>query len=240
MRYRILTAAAIVATAGLAAVSVQGATPAQFGAKCKAAWTGPTSGGAFGAYQSKCVIAATNATNKATDAGNPTDKAANTKRANAACAAQFKPPRNTAAKRKAYAACVKAAIASQVAFAGRPLTATLAGANEVPAAGGATGSASIRLNQGQKRVCYTLKISGLAGAGVTAAHIHQGAAGASGPPIVALSNAFSLTDGGTVTGCETNVPANTIKQIRQNPAGYYVNVHTQAFPDGAARGQLTK
>lgn len=240
MRYRILTIVAIASVATVAAVVVQGATPAQFGAKCKAAWTGPTSGGAYGAYQSKCVRAANNATNRATDAGNPTNKSANTSRANAACGAQFTPPRNTAAKRKAYAACVKAAVASQVAFAGRPLKATLSGANEVPAAGTAAGTASIRLNQGQKRVCYTLTASQLEGSTVVGAHIHQGAAGAAGGIVVQLSNATALNSGGVAKGCEANVPAATIKQIRQKPGDFYVNVHTAKFPDGAMRGQLTK
>ena len=31
-----------------------------------------------------------------------------------------------------------------------------------------------------------------------------------------------------------------MKDIRQNPEGYYFNVHNGDFPGGAVRGQLTK
>lgn len=239
MRTTILTMVAVLAASMLPGAA-EAATPAQFGAKCKAAWTGAKSGGAFGAYQAKCVTAATRAANRATDAGNPTNGAANATRAKAACSAQFKPPRNTAAKRKAYAACIKAAVAAQVAFGGRPLTATLSGASEVPPTGTSAGTATITLNQGQQRVCYTLTATDLEGATVVGAHIHQGASGAAGGVVIQLSNATSLTSGGVAKGCEEGVPAATIKAIRQNPGSFYVNVHTSKFPDGAMRGQLTK
>lgn len=231
--------AVLTALIGVAVVGVAGAqTPAQYGAKCAAAWSGPKSGSAFGAYQAKCVTAATRATNKATDAGNVTSKAANRSRATAACAAQFPPPRRTAARKKAYAACVTAVVRSQVAFAGRPLTAALSGTNEVPPAAAATGTALIRLNQGQKRVCFTITVSGLNGP-ATAAHIHTGVAGATGAPVVDLSPLAGLASGaGTAKGCVNNVDAKLIKAIRQKPGEYYVNVHTAEFPNGAVRGQL--
>ena len=31
-----------------------------------------------------------------------------------------------------------------------------------------------------------------------------------------------------------------IKKISGNPTGYYADVHNEAFPDGAVRGQLTQ
>ncbi len=239
-RLRILTAAA--ATAGILGVvaSAQAVTGPQARAKCKAAWSGPASGAAYNAYQARCTAAAIAATDAATDAGNPTSAGANRSRAVRECGRRYPAPRNTAAKTKAYQACVRAAIASQVAFAGRPLRATLSYANEVPPGGLATGTASIRLNQGRKRVCYRLTLSGQAGSPVAGAHIHRGVAGVNGGVVVALTNIAALDSGAAATGCEQNVDANLIKEIRQNPAGFYVNIHTQAFPGGAARGQLSR
>jgi hypothetical protein len=40
-------------------------------------------------------------------------------------------------------------------------------------------------------------------------------------------------------GCVT-ADKDLIKDIRQNPENYYVNVHNAAFPGGAVRGQLEK
>ena len=42
---------------------------------------------------------------------------------------------------------------------------------------------------------------------------------------------------GNVMGCATADRA-LVKEILQNPAGFYVNVHTSDFPAGAVRGQL--
>jgi hypothetical protein len=110
---------------------------------------------------------------------------------------------------------------------GRPLTATLAGAP------GASGSATVTVNPGQGEVCYQLTVTGLTG--ITAAHIHIGAAGTNGPivvPFVAPVSGFS-------SGC-TSVSRELAKAILQNPSGYYINVHTVAAPAGAIRGQLSK
>jgi CHRD domain len=118
---------------------------------------------------------------------------------------------------------------------GRRLTATLTGAAEVPGPGDpdGAGTAAITLNQGQNEVCFELTVSDIAAA--TLAHIHSGAAGAAGPAVVTLTPPAE----GSSKGC-VSADAELIKNIRQNPQDFYVNVHNADFPDGAVRGQLAK
>jgi len=111
---------------------------------------------------------------------------------------------------------------------GRPLTAALTGA------GGASGTAKITVNVGQGQVCWDLSAKGLTD--VTAAHIHKGAAGANGPPVVPFTG---VDANGTSKGCGA-ATADLAKDLIQNPGNYYVNVHTKAAPAGAIRGQLSK
>ena len=66
---------------------------------------------------------------------------------------------------------------------------------------------------------------------LVAAHIHIGAAGVAGGVAVPLS---------PTSGCVDGVDKDLIKDIRQNPGNYYVNVHNADFPPGAVRGQLSK
>lgn len=118
---------------------------------------------------------------------------------------------------------------------GRPLTTALTGAAEVPGPGDpdGKGTAVITLNQGKKEVCFELTVENIAAA--TLAHVHKGAAGAAGPPVVTMTPPAEGTSKGCVSAGE-----DLIKDIRQNPANYYVNVHNADFPDGAVRGQLSK
>ena len=115
----------------------------------------------------------------------------------------------------------------------RNLRATLTGAAEVPGPGDPDGGgeAALTLKTLQGMVCVTMTVTNIEPA--TAAHIHEGAAGIAGPAVVTLPTPV----GGSADGC---VPAarGLIRQIRQNPAGFYVNVHNAEFPAGAVRGQL--
>ena len=112
--------------------------------------------------------------------------------------------------------------------------ANMTGPQETSPPGPATamGTATITLDDTANTVCYQLTYSGISKP--TAAHIHTGARGVAGP--VAVD--FNYIKNGD-KGC---VPANAtvVAQIRDNPAGHYVNVHTPEFPNGAIRGQLTK
>jgi CHRD domain len=117
---------------------------------------------------------------------------------------------------------------------GTPLFAMLNGANQTPAMGDpdGNGTAMIRLNQGQGTISYELNFENIETA--MAAHIHLGVAGSNGPVVVD----FPIT--GNMSSGEVEVDAELIKAIRQNPSGYYVNVHNASYPSGAIRGQLYK
>jgi hypothetical protein len=122
---------------------------------------------------------------------------------------------------------------------GRALSTTLTGAEEAPGPGdpNATGQADLRLNQGQQRVCFDVSWADVDGE-VFAGHIHVAPAGAPGPIVVTLfEGSFAGTD--AVSDCAEDVDKNLIKDIRQDPSAYYVNVHSQPnFTGGAVRGQL--
>lgn len=127
-------------------------------------------------------------------------------------------------------------LATSVLAGGRPLSATLSGANEVPAPGDpdGTGSARITLNQGQGTVCWSISVEDIT-LPATAAHIHSAPAGVAGGVVVTLGAPDAT---GVSTGCVEGVDRALIKAIRKNPSQYYVNVHTTDFPAGAVRGQL--
>jgi hypothetical protein len=141
-----------------------------------------------------------------------------------------------------------AALAAMSAFAGvalagnggRSLSTPMSGAEEAPGPGDAdaTGQADLRLNQGQRRVCFELSWEDIDGT-VVAAHIHAAPAGEPGPVVVPLfEGMFAGTD--EVSDC-VEVERGLIKDIRQHPENYYVNVHsTPGFEAGAVRGQLEK
>jgi hypothetical protein len=96
---------------------------------------------------------------------------------------------------------------------------------------GGPGSFTAVIHEADGQLCYIINVPGLADA--TAAHIHVGAAGQDGAPVVPLA----APKGGSGGGCVA-VTADVIHALEANPAGYYVNVHTAAMPMGEVRGQL--
>jgi hypothetical protein len=118
---------------------------------------------------------------------------------------------------------------------GRPLSADLSSANEVPDSGtAASGSAALTLNQGQGEICVDIDSSGLQGI-VVAGHIHSAPAGVNGGVVVNLG-----VNSAQFSACVDGVDPALIKAIRQHPENYYVNVHTTEVPSGEIRGQLSK
>lgn len=109
-------------------------------------------------------------------------------------------------------------------------SATLNGAQEVPGPGDADGVGLGVFTIDGTTLRYSVWTQNFAPA--TAAHIHIGAPGVAGDPVVTL-DVNALANG------VATITAALADQIRADPAGYYVNVHTGDFPNGAIRGQLT-
>lgn len=92
----------------------------------------------------------------------------------------------------------------------------------------ASGDFSAEFDLLSGKMCYILEVNGLSG--FTAAHIHKAEKGKNGPPVVTLELASQ-------DRC-IDVDVELLKDIAKNEHKYYVNVHTEAFPAGAIRGQL--
>lgn len=117
---------------------------------------------------------------------------------------------------------------------GAKLSATLTGAAEVPPADAdGAGSFTATLNPGHDQLCYEIKVERIDPA--TVAHVHEGAVGKNGPPVVTLDAPAS----GTSKACAT-VAGDLAAKLLRNPENYYVNVHNATYPNGAVRGQLGK
>lgn len=107
--------------------------------------------------------------------------------------------------------------------------ADMTGASEVPAVETpATGAAEVTVDTEAKTLTWTITTDGLSGE-PTAAHIHgPAAAGETADPVIDFSAAIAAGSGEI-----------TDEQLADLEAGnYYVNVHTEAHPDGEIRGQL--
>ena len=136
----------------------------------------------------------------------------------------------------AFAGFATAANAQAVQF-----FAVLDGGNEVSGTTAATGDlngsgvASVQLGASGE-LCFSLLVRGISNP--TVAHIHPGAPGETGGPVVTLTPVPTTGNPGSSAGCLTGVSTMTISQIRANPGRFYINVHTGQFPNGAIRGQL--
>jgi len=136
------------------------------------------------------------------------------------------------------AAAVAALVAASLALGGRAseimLGAKLTAAAEVPAqvVKDTKAKGSFTGDLAGKKLTWRLTFSGLTGP-ATAAHIHMGAAGKSGPVVVALCGPCKSGAKGTAT-----LTASVLKALKKHLL--YVNVHTGKNPNGEIRGQLSE
>ncbi|MBI1199322.1 MAG: CHRD domain-containing protein [Phenylobacterium sp.] len=116
------------------------------------------------------------------------------------------------------------------------LSAHLTGAAEKPTAGDpdGMGHATLKVDTAKNEICYTLMVENIGQP--LMAHIHKGGPDAAGPVAVPLTPPDSS---GKSAACVT-ADAAVVKDIADNPGGYYVNVHTADFKAGAVRGQVMK
>lgn len=116
------------------------------------------------------------------------------------------------------------------------LAVTLTGLQEVPGPGDpdGTGTVEVRVNPSNGELCWNLYARQIEPA--TAAHIHRGAAGAAGPPVLTITTPDAA---GRSQGCQT-VDLALARQIHARGYDFYVNVHNAAHPAGAIRGQLQR
>jgi hypothetical protein len=146
--------------------------------------------------------------------------------------------------------CVLALVAgvilvSGAGAAGTRRVASLTGAQEEPDPGDANGTAraAVNLNVSRRRVCFNLRWRRIGAP--TRAHIHEGRRGVAGgivvpffengtdPDFVPLPGSIR-----SVQGCTGGVERALMRDIRDHPRRFYVNIHNETFPAGAIRGQL--
>ena len=127
------------------------------------------------------------------------------------------------------------ALAGVVVAAETTLTAELAGVTEGANPGNPDGSgtASVTLDPETGEACWNLTAEGIGP--VLQSHIHVGGEGVAGDVVVPLD-----VDGfeDSSEGCTSDVEADVLQAVIDDPAGHYVNLHTEDFPAGAIRGQL--
>ena len=111
------------------------------------------------------------------------------------------------------------------------VSAKLKGGNEVPKDDpNGTGLVVLHLSTAKGTACW--QFSHVANiAKPTAAHVHKGRKGVSGPIVVPLGATYKAK------GCQ-KASKSLIEAIETNPNRYYVNIHNARYPGGAIRGQL--
>ncbi|KAJ9616945.1 hypothetical protein H2200_000665 [Cladophialophora chaetospira] len=133
------------------------------------------------------------------------------------------------------------------------------GTTRTPGEPGAIGYYNYGINSELDVICYNITLKGVTGdyqsPANTATHIHEAAVGATGPPRIAFPDPKPVSDDPSVVrrsvGCLTGpfltgILSNgvdtgagfTVKQIEEDPAGFFTDSHTAKYVPGVVRGQL--
>lgn len=119
------------------------------------------------------------------------------------------------------------------------LKANMTGAAEVPGPGDGNGSgtAFVTLKPATHKICFAVTFNRIGRP--IAGHIHKGGRAVAGNIVVVI---FERANGASspVNTCARGVAGSLIRDIREHPGRYYVNLHTNALPNGAIRGQLKR
>lgn len=139
------------------------------------------------------------------------------------------------------AAVVVVAVFAGPASAHRPGTgssheADFMGDTVAPTAGdpNGDGTAELILFPGREKFCYRLNVSNVDN--VTEAHLHKGSAGETGPVVRALippENGYSRE-------CVKRYGKEAVRRIGNDLSNYYIDVHSEEFPNGAVRAQFSR
>lgn len=100
---------------------------------------------------------------------------------------------------------------------------------------GAAGTFAARLDSVSGELCYRLAWTGVER--VTMAHIHAAASGPDGPPLVAFEDIGG--EGGGDEHCQP-IGRTLAEQLAARPGDFYVNVHSEAYPNGAVSGAVER
>jgi hypothetical protein len=113
----------------------------------------------------------------------------------------------------------------------------IAGENEIcgteRCGGEGIGQGSINFDVEAGELCYDLDIQDIPAP--TEAHIHEGGLAETGPIVVDLGWSGSAAGG---SACVSDIDPAVLRGIMENPRLRYLDVHSERYPEGAARGQF--
>jgi hypothetical protein len=111
-------------------------------------------------------------------------------------------------------------------------TLQVTGSEEVPPVNSGSAVANFTWDDDTNLLTYTITVSEVPQDQVTAAHFHGGAAGLNGPIV------YTISDKGFATLGPASLTLTAQDEADLKSGQWYVNLHSQEYPSGFARGQM--